>query len=152
MSLVSWAYELAVDKLALSLPRRWRHVQGVTRQARRLGGLNRADFETFEAAALLHDIGYAPDLVDTGFHPIDGALYLKSIDAPRRIVDLVAPDELALITELHKHGLKPAHLAADVIGKPLIEHLRRGSSVKWCVLAAGWKERKNQSVADKEVG
>jgi len=25
-----------------------------------------------EAAAWLHDIGYAPDLVVSGFHPLDG--------------------------------------------------------------------------------
>lgn len=90
MSLVSWAYEVAEEKLALSLPRRWRHVQGVARQVRRLGELSAPDFEVLEAAALLHDVGYAPDLVDTGSHPIDGARYLASIDAPKRIVDLVA--------------------------------------------------------------
>lgn len=87
---MSWAYELSGEKLAGPLPRRWRHVQGVARQARRLGELNALDFEVLEAAALLHDIGYAPDLVDTGSHPIDGARYLASIKAPKRIVDLVA--------------------------------------------------------------
>lgn len=90
MSLVSWAYGLAEDKLARPLPRRWRHVQGVARQARRLGELSASDFEVLETAALLHDIGYAPDLVATGSHPIDGARYLTSIEAPKRIVDLVA--------------------------------------------------------------
>ena len=29
------------------------------------------------AAAWLHDIGYAPELVETGFHPLDGARYLR---------------------------------------------------------------------------
>lgn len=90
VSVVTWAYELADDKLARPLPRRWQHVQGVARQARRLGELDQAEFETLEAAALLHDIGYAPDLVDTGFHPLDGARYLESIAAPKRLVDLVA--------------------------------------------------------------
>ncbi len=32
-----------------------------------LGELNERDFEALEAAALLHDIGYAPELVDTAF-------------------------------------------------------------------------------------
>lgn len=36
-----------------------------------------------ESAALLHDIGYAPDLVDTGFHPLDGARFLKASGFPR---------------------------------------------------------------------
>lgn len=87
---VPWAYELARDKLSRPLPRRWRHTQGVARQARRLGELGVSDFGLLEVAALLHDVGYAPDLVDTGFHPIDGARYLVSIDAPTRLVDLVA--------------------------------------------------------------
>lgn len=33
--------------------------------------------DRIEAAAWLHDIGYAPTLVHTGFHPIDGAAYLQ---------------------------------------------------------------------------
>lgn len=35
--------------------------------------------DTLTAAAYLHDIGYAPDLVDTGFHPLDGARYLRDV-------------------------------------------------------------------------
>jgi HD domain. len=35
--------------------------------------------DTLVAAAYLHDIGYAPDLVDTGFHPLDGARYLRDV-------------------------------------------------------------------------
>jgi len=30
-------------------------------------------------AAYLHDIGYAEPLVDTGFHPLDGAVYLRGL-------------------------------------------------------------------------
>jgi hypothetical protein len=30
------------------------------------------------SAAWLHDIGYAPIVVDTGFHPLDGARYLRA--------------------------------------------------------------------------
>lgn len=90
MSLVSWAYELAEETLARPLPRRWRHVQGVARQARRLCELEASDFEVLEAAALLHDIGYARDLAQTEFHPLDGARYLASIRAPIRLVHLVA--------------------------------------------------------------
>jgi len=41
-------------------------------------------------AAWLHDIGYAPELVETGFHPLDGARYLRSVGAPDRLCRLVA--------------------------------------------------------------
>jgi len=90
VSLVAWAYGVAEEKLANPVPRRWRHVQGVARQVRRVGELAPSDFEVLEAAALLHDIGYAPDLVQTEFHPLDGARYLASIEAPTRLVNLVA--------------------------------------------------------------
>lgn len=46
--------------------------------------------EMVVAAAWLHDIGYAPELADTGFHPLDGARYLRSSGAPERLCRLVA--------------------------------------------------------------
>lgn len=42
------------------------------------------------AAAWLHDIGYAPGLRGTGFHPIDGARHLQTIGWPPAICNLVA--------------------------------------------------------------
>jgi putative nucleotidyltransferase with HDIG domain len=42
------------------------------------------------SAALLHDIGYAPALRRTGFHPVDGALFLREVGAPDRLSALVA--------------------------------------------------------------
>ncbi|SMC85389.1 HD domain-containing protein [Kibdelosporangium aridum] len=42
------------------------------------------------AAGMLHDVGYAPDLANTGFHPLDGARYLRRLDAPERLCALVA--------------------------------------------------------------
>jgi hypothetical protein len=42
------------------------------------------------AAAWLHDIGYAPAIAHTGFHPLDGALYLAGSGWPDRVVMLVA--------------------------------------------------------------
>jgi len=42
------------------------------------------------AAAWLHDIGYAPRLRDTGYHPIDGARHLQTIGWPPAICNLVA--------------------------------------------------------------
>ncbi|MDH4016220.1 MAG: HD domain-containing protein [Actinomycetota bacterium] len=42
------------------------------------------------AAATLHDIGYAPSIRRTGFHPLDGAEFLRSIGLPERLASLVA--------------------------------------------------------------
>lgn len=70
-------------------------VQGVARQARALRAVTQSDGELLGAAAILHDVGYAPDLVDTGFHPIDDATYLVKIEAPERLVHLVAHHSFA---------------------------------------------------------
>ncbi|WP_082404827.1 HD domain-containing protein [Saccharothrix sp. NRRL B-16348] len=91
MDLVAWAYSVAEDRLADSLPRRWVHVQGV---ATRAGVARRLfvgqDHELLTAAAVLHDVGYAPDLALTGFHPLDGARYLEQQGFPERLCALVA--------------------------------------------------------------
>jgi hypothetical protein len=73
------AAELARSLLAKPLPDRWAHTQGVARQARSLTRLAWVDVDTLEAAAWLHDIGYSPDLVNTGFHPLDGARHLRAL-------------------------------------------------------------------------
>jgi hypothetical protein len=81
---------LAVVLLA-SMPLRMRHTRGVVQQARSARGLVTAeDFDVLEAAAWLHDIGYAPSVRDSGFHPLDGARYLKQHGWPSRVCGLVA--------------------------------------------------------------
>jgi hypothetical protein len=74
---VEWARGLAESLLAEALPRRWAHTQGVAAAARRLAPILGEDAEIIEVAAWLHDVGYAPPLVDTGFHPLDGGRYLR---------------------------------------------------------------------------
>lgn len=59
-----------------SLGRRWAHVQGVAALAGSLR-LDAAASEELVAAAYVHDIGYAEELSETGFHPLDGARYLS---------------------------------------------------------------------------
>jgi len=76
-TLASWAQQLARALLQQPLPRRWAHVQGVAARARSLAPVLGADAELLEAAAWLHDIGYAPDLATTGLHQLDGARYLR---------------------------------------------------------------------------
>ncbi|GAA2815829.1 HD domain-containing protein [Saccharopolyspora taberi] len=97
MDLATWARELAREHLAAPLPRRWAHVQGVTAQAQRLAPLFGAEADVLTAAAALHDIGYAPALAETGFHPLDGARFLRAAGAPERLVHLVAHHSAAQI-------------------------------------------------------
>ena len=99
---VDEAAELARVRLAEALPRRWRHVRSVARRARWVAKeLSLSD--DLVAAAWLHDIGYAPELVETGFHPLDGARYLRRQGVDAQIVSLVAHHSCA-------------HIEADVRG------------------------------------
>ncbi len=101
--MITWAFDVAREKLE-ALPRRWAHVQGAARQARAIRTLAGPDAELLEAAAILHDVGYAPDLVRVGFHPLDGAVYLTEIGAPPRLVHLVAHHSYAWL-EAQQRGL-----------------------------------------------
>jgi hypothetical protein len=103
--LVAWAGELAAEHLASVLPRRWAHVQGVAGRTRVVVPLlSPGDGELLMSAALLHDIGYAPDLVITGFHPLDGARFLRGIGGSDRLVNLVAHHSCASL-EAELRGL-----------------------------------------------
>lgn len=96
--LLVWAAGLAREKLEAALPRRWTHVEGVGRRARVAAPLFWGDNgELLIGAALLHDVGYAPDLFVTGFHPLDGARYLRGVGAPDRLVNLVAHHSCATL-------------------------------------------------------
>jgi hypothetical protein len=72
-------------------PNRLAHSLRAGLQARRvLAAVLAEDADLFVSAALLHDIGYAPALRQTGFHSIDGATFLMTLDAPYRLAALVA--------------------------------------------------------------
>ncbi|MFD0851174.1 HD domain-containing protein [Actinomadura adrarensis] len=75
----AWAREVAHDLLANPLPRRWAHTQGVARKAQDLASILGDQANLLEAAAWLHDIGYSPAIALTGFHPLDGARYLRDV-------------------------------------------------------------------------
>lgn len=102
--------QLAETLLAEALPRRWRHVRSVARRARWVAK-QLALPEDLVAAAWLHDIGYAPELVDTGFHPLDGARYLRRAGVDGQVVSLVAYHSCAQI-EAEVRGLG-AELASE---------------------------------------
>jgi hypothetical protein len=58
-----------------------------------------------EAAAWLHDVGYASPLVVSGFHPLDGARYLRDQGfSDRRLWTMVAHHTCALV-EAEERGL-----------------------------------------------
>jgi len=68
------------------------HVDAVARRAARLANVSfsGADAEVLKAAAWLHDLGYAPDIRDTGFHPLDGPVWLREAGFGDRVCGLVA--------------------------------------------------------------
>lgn len=73
------------------MPRRWAHVQGVAERSLVASPVvSRADYGLLEAAALLHDIGYSPDIAYSGFHPLDGARHLREVGVDGRLCALVA--------------------------------------------------------------
>jgi HD superfamily phosphodiesterase len=89
MTTSEWAANYA-ETLLSPLGDRWLHVQGVTRQAKRVVPiLPAADQDVLLAAAYLHDLGYAPALAQTGLHPLDGARHLRAL-GHERLAGLVA--------------------------------------------------------------
>jgi HD superfamily phosphodiesterase len=69
---------------------RWLHTQAVAQRANEIADVVAIeDRPTLVAAAYLHDIGYAPELANTGFHPLDGAVWLRA-QGRERLANLVA--------------------------------------------------------------
>ncbi|MFI7240884.1 HD domain-containing protein [Streptomyces qinglanensis] len=99
------AYALAKEMLAEPLPRRWAHSLGVAERARSLRPVLGADAELLEAAAVLHDVGYSPGIAHTGFHPLDGARFLRERGFDEHVVRLVAHHSCALL-EAEERGLR----------------------------------------------
>lgn len=103
---LAWSRRVAQAELLGVLPRRWAHSQGVGQAAAGLGIAVGSDRELLVAAAVLHDIGYAPSLAHTGFHPLDGARFLRDEhQADERLVRLVANHTFALL-EAEERGLR----------------------------------------------
>ncbi|SHM90151.1 HD domain-containing protein [Cryptosporangium aurantiacum] len=88
--LIAAARDLAGELLGVG-SERWCHSAGVAERAQELTGAVPADDrELLVAAAWLHDIGYAPELRETGFHPLDGADGLRAREWEPRVCALVA--------------------------------------------------------------
>ena len=72
-------------------PDRVRHLGAVAERAAALSVTVPATMvDTLVASGWLHDIGYAPALRQTGFHPLDGARYLRGQGWPEPVCALVA--------------------------------------------------------------
>src|SRR2546430_16988331 len=96
--IVTWAQNRAARYLDRSpfLDARWPHVQAVAEKAMRLAPAYGTDGDVLVAAAWLHDIGYAPELAETGFHPLDGARYVAGLGADRLAALVCHPSRAAV--------------------------------------------------------
>jgi hypothetical protein len=122
MSQAAWAEELARKLLEIPLPRRWAHVQGVAARARSIADVLDDDADLLEAAAWLHDIGYSPELADTGFHPLDGARYLRDVQhADELLCRLVAHHTCAII-EAEERGVADTLASEFGLESPLLTY------------------------------
>ncbi|MYT38976.1 HD domain-containing protein [Streptomyces sp. SID8356] len=123
-----WAAQVADAELSRSLQRRWAHTQGVADLAAEVSQVLDQHASLLVAAAMLHDIGYAPRLAVTGFHPLDGARFLRDEHrADERLVRLVANHSFALL-EAEERGLQE-ELATEF---PLLEEPLLVDALVYC--------------------
>ncbi|WP_101258366.1 HD domain-containing protein [Streptomyces barkulensis] len=123
-----WATQVAEAELSTALPRRWAHVQGVSERATEVGQVLGKSTSLLVAAATLHDVGYAPRLAVTGFHPLDGARFLRDEHgADERLVRLVANHSFALL-EAEERGMRDV-LEAEF---PLLEDQLLVDALVYC--------------------
>ena len=130
MTLEPWATAQA-ERLIAPLGNRWAHVQAAARQAGRVAAsFSPEDGDVLVAAAFLHDVGYAPSLNRLGFHPVDGARFLRGLGR-ERLACLVAHhsgarfeaeergqvDELAAIRRWEADGLVVRELELAPTGR-----------------------------------
>ena len=121
MTLESWATAQA-ERLIGALGDRWTHVQAVADKARGLAAVLPAeDVDLLVAAALVHDVGYAPSLNQLGFHAVDGARFLRA-QGQERLARLVAHHSGARF-EAEERGLVEELAAFPVEGGPVMDAL-----------------------------
>ncbi|MFJ2034298.1 HD domain-containing protein [Streptosporangium sp. NPDC087985] len=105
MRQAEWARDLARQLLERPLPRRWAHTQGVAARAASLAPLLGEESDLLTASAWLHDIGYSPELVDTGFHSLDGARYLRDVHAADDALCRLVAHHSCAVYEATERGL-----------------------------------------------
>jgi len=105
LSMVEWAAEQARSLLP-PLGNRWLHVQGVVEAAQWVGqAFDEENAAHLLAAAYLHDLGYAPALQKTGFHPLDSACYVRSCGYERLACLVAHHSEARFEAQLRDFGL-----------------------------------------------
>jgi hypothetical protein len=109
--------------LVSALPDRWLHTQGVAKQVCAVGPVLGWDTELIEAAAWLHDIGYAPALAVTGFHPLDGARYLRDEEGAAAALCTLVAHHSGAMAEATERGLSELLLTEFPLDRHLGEHL-----------------------------
>ena len=120
--LVSSAAALA-ERLVAPLGQRWVHVRAVAARGDQLGpAVPVEEHETLVAAAWLHDIGYSTEINHTGFHPLDGARFLRSSGWPEQIVNLVAHHSGARF-EAEQRGMSAELDEFPFVDSPLLDAL-----------------------------
>lgn len=123
-SIITAARSLAASFLR-DQPGRYRHVEGAARAAAQVV-THLSNLEVSRgrliAAAWLHDIGYASEVRASGFHPLDGAEFLREGGWDGEVTRLVAHHSHARLlapyygVEAHLSRFAPIHgLAADVV-------------------------------------
>ncbi|MFE2045742.1 HD domain-containing protein [Streptomyces sp. NPDC059477] len=126
--ITKWATQVAETELSSELPRRWAHTKGVAQRAADVQRLLGMSGNLLLAAATLHDIGYAPRLAVTGFHPLDGARFLRDEHgADKQLVRLVANHSFALL-EAEERGVREV-LASEF---PLLEEPLLVDALVYC--------------------
>jgi hypothetical protein len=101
---------------------RWTHVQAVADKARGLAAvLSAEDADLLVAAALVHDVGYAPSLNRFCFHAVDGARFLRA-QGQERLARLVAHHSGARF-EAEERGLVEELAAFPVQDGPVMDAL-----------------------------
>jgi hypothetical protein len=108
----------------------WAHSRAVGERARSIGrAFAPQDCAHLIAAAYLHDVGYAPQLRQTGFHAVDGARHLRSLGHER----------LARLVAHHSEARFEARLRG--LDRELEEFPREPSMVAdaltWCDMTVG---------------
>ncbi|WP_330317166.1 HD domain-containing protein [Streptomyces platensis] len=128
-STAKWANAVAEAELSGPLPRRWSHSLGVSQRTAEVAELLVGEeAELLASAAILRDVGYAPRLAETGFHPLDGARFLRdTYAADERLIRLVANHSYALL-EAEERGLK----AVLEVEFPLLDDQRLVDALVFC--------------------
>ncbi len=114
------ANQLAQLLLAGSLPRRLAHICAVGERTGDIFAAGHPFHELLRVAGLLHDVGYAPEITEVGFHPLDGARFLQAEGWSEDVVNLVANHSCAVI-EADLRGLGD-ELRAEFPKDPELPH------------------------------